>query len=124
MGIKMFLIVDDDREVREALVELLALHGFSGRAAENGRDALRLLRVRLKLPKLILLDLNMPVLDGWGFLLERSKDPRLLNVPVILISGSEGIEKRAKMAGANLVLHKPSAPRNLLSVIEPILNAA
>jgi CheY-like chemotaxis protein len=80
--------------------------------------------VRLKLPKLILLDLNMPVLDGWGFLLERSKDPRLLNVPVILISGSEGIEKRAKMAGAHSVLHEPAEPSNLLSLIEPILNAA
>ena len=74
-------------------MELLALHGFSGRAAENGREGLQLLRVRRMLPTLILLDLNMPVLDGWGFLLERRKDSRLLTVPVIVMSASTGIEK-------------------------------
>jgi CheY-like chemotaxis protein len=61
----MFMIVDDDRDVREAVVELLALHGFTGRSAENGSVALQLLRARSKLPKLILLDIIMPVLDGW-----------------------------------------------------------
>jgi DNA-binding response OmpR family regulator len=120
----MFLIVDDDRAIREALEELLMLHGFAGRSAENGGVALQLLRARSRLPKLILLDVGMPVLDGWGFLLKRSKDPRLLTVPVIVISGSQGINKSAIMAGAHSVLHKPVEPRNLLSVIEPILNAA
>jgi two-component system chemotaxis response regulator CheY len=120
----MFLIVDDDREMREALVELLTQRGFTGRSAENGSVALKLLRVRAKLPKLILLDLIMPVLDGWGFLLERSKDSRLLIVPVVVISGSEGIEQRAKTTGAHSVLPKPVEPRNLFSLVDPILNAA
>ena len=120
----MFLIIDDDHEIREALVEFLALRGFSGRTAENGREALRLLRARLKLPKLVLLDLNMPILDGWGFLLERSKDPRLLTVPVIVVSASLTVEERARKAGAQAVMRKPLEPIDLLSVIEPILNAA
>jgi DNA-binding response OmpR family regulator len=102
-------------------VELLALHEFFGRAAENGREGLRLLRVRLKLPKLILLDLNMPVLDGWGFLLERRKDSRLLTVPVIVISASTGIED---MSSAGSVMQKPVEPNHLLSVMELILKAA
>jgi CheY-like chemotaxis protein len=120
----MFLIVDDDRAIREALEELLVLHGFTGRSAENGSVALQLLRARSRLPKLILLDLVMPVLDDWGFLLERNKDSRLLIVPVIVISASLGIEKRAKMGGARSVIRKPLEPSNLLSVIEPLLNAA
>jgi two-component system, chemotaxis family, chemotaxis protein CheY len=120
----MFLIVDDDREIREALMEILTQRGFTGRSAENGSVVLKLLRVRAKLPKLILLDLVVPVLDGWGFLLERSKDSRLLTVPVLVISASLGIEKRAKTAGAHSVLHKPVAPKNLFSMIEPILDAA
>jgi two-component system, chemotaxis family, chemotaxis protein CheY len=120
----MFLIVDDDDNIREALEELLALHGFTGRSAENGSVALQLLRARPRLPKLILLDIIMPVLDGWGFLLERNEDPRLLTVPVIVISASFGIEERARKAGAHSVMSKPLEPNHLLSVIEPILNAA
>jgi two-component system, chemotaxis family, chemotaxis protein CheY len=120
----MFLIVDDEADIREALVELLTLRGFSGRSAENGSVALQLLRERPRLPKPILLDIIMPVLDGWGFLLERSKDPRLLMVPVIVISASLGIENRAKTAGAHSVMRKPLDSGHLLSVVEPILSAA
>jgi CheY-like chemotaxis protein len=73
----MFLIVDDEAEIREALLELLGLRGYSGRSAHDGCTALQMLRARLRLPKLIFLDLAMPVMDGWEFLLERSKDSRL-----------------------------------------------
>jgi CheY-like chemotaxis protein len=120
----MFLIVDDDSNIREALMELLTLRGFTGRSAENGEVALQLLRLRSRLPKLIFLDIAMPVLDGWGFLLERSKDPHLLTIPVIVISASLGIEKRARLAGADSLMRKPLQPNHLLSVIEPILKAA
>ena len=120
----MFLIVDDDSDTREALTELLTLRGFTGCSAENGRVALQLIRSHSTLPKLILLDITMPVLDGWGFLLERSKDSRILTVPVIVISASLGIEKRARLAGAHSVMRKPLDPGRLLSVIEPILSAA
>jgi two-component system chemotaxis response regulator CheY len=121
---RMFLIVDDDSDTREALTELLTLRGFTGRSAENGRVALQLMRSRSRLPRLVLLDIIMPVLDGWGFLLERSKDSRILTVPVIVISASLGIEKRARLAGVHSVMHKPLDPGHLLSVIEPILSAA
>jgi hypothetical protein len=60
---------------------------------------------------------------SWGFLLERSKDRRLLTVPVIVISASLGIENSAKTAGAHSVMRKPLEPNHLLSVIEPILKA-
>jgi CheY-like chemotaxis protein len=73
------------------------LKGYSGRAAHNGREALKMLRGRTMLPKLIILDLVMPVLDGWGFLRERSRDPRLVTVPVIMVSATPGIEAQARL---------------------------
>jgi CheY-like chemotaxis protein len=60
----------------------------------------------------------MPVLDVWGFLLERSKDPKLLVIPVLVMSASPGITAKARAAGARTVLRRPFAPRELLPVIE------
>jgi two-component system chemotaxis response regulator CheY len=118
------LVIDDDRDAREVIVEFLASHGFAGRSAKNGEEALRLLRERTRLPELILLDLVMPVLDGWGFLSERSRDSSLWTIPVIVMSGSRGIEERARTAGAQDVLSKPVQPKTLLSAIEPFLGTS
>jgi CheY-like chemotaxis protein len=120
----MFLVIDDEANIREMMAELFALHGYSGRTAQNGRDALQTLRARAKLPRLILLDVAMPVLDGWGFLLERSKDSLIMAVPVIVVSASPGLERRAKAAGAQAVLRKPLELQDLLSAAEPFLNVA
>jgi CheY-like chemotaxis protein len=59
----------------------------------------------------------MPVLDGWGFLSERRKDARLSSVPVVVMSGSSGIERKAKEAGAAAVMRKPLAPQALLEIV-------
>jgi CheY-like chemotaxis protein len=93
----MLLLVDDDRELRETLMEFLALQGFMVRGASNGSEALQFCRGWNTLPELILLDLVMPVLDGWGFLSERRKDPRLAAIPVVVISGSNGVVMSAPM---------------------------
>jgi CheY-like chemotaxis protein len=66
----------------------------------------------------------MPVLDGWGFLLERSRDPHLMKVPVIVVSATPGIEARAKAAAADAALRKPLTLNDFLSVVEPFLKAA
>jgi two-component system chemotaxis response regulator CheY len=120
----MFLVVDDDRDTREVIVEFLESHGFTGRSAKNGKEALHLLRERTRLPELILLDLVMPVMDGWGFLAERSRDSSLWTIPVIVVSSSPGIEERAGTAGAQDALSKPIQPKALLSAIEPFLGSS
>ena len=84
----MLLVVDDDAGIRELLVEFLVFHGHIADSAVNGRHALDLLKAAIRPPKLILLDLVIPVLDGWGFLLERRKDPGLLRIPVLVMSAS------------------------------------
>jgi len=74
------LLVEDDRNLARSLKEFLASQGYSVLYATNGREALEILSACRVLPKLILLDLMMPVLDGWGFLLERRKETRLFGI--------------------------------------------
>jgi CheY-like chemotaxis protein len=93
-------------------------------SASNGSEALELLKDRQSFPRVILLDLVMPVLDGWGFLRERAQDKRLKLVPVIVMSGSIGVADRAKDAGATAFLRKPFEPHAMLPIVEQFLVAA
>jgi two-component system, chemotaxis family, chemotaxis protein CheY len=97
------LVIDDDRDVRELLSEILRTEGYAPAAASNGSEALALLD-RLELPPTaIVLDLMMPVMDGWEFLAHKGRDPRLSAIPVIVISASgRGVD-----GGASLQLEKP-----------------
>jgi CheY-like chemotaxis protein len=112
------LLVDDDRKSREALAEFLSLKGHVVQCAANGSEALRLIDDTQTHPELIFLDLMMPVLDGWGFLAERAKNPLLADVPVVIMTGSCDVTQKAKEAGAVAVVRKPLEPQTLLGVIE------
>ncbi|HTP49236.1 MAG TPA: response regulator [Anaeromyxobacteraceae bacterium] len=81
---KRVLVVDDDRDIRELLVELLEGEGYQVSSAENGEQAL--LKARLHHPNLILLDLMMPVMSGWRFRAEQAREPSIAGVPVVVIS--------------------------------------
>jgi CheY-like chemotaxis protein len=69
----MLLIVEDERDVRAVLLELLTLNGHTGIAASNGREALQLLKTRSTLPQVILLDMIMPVLMAGDFSLNEAR---------------------------------------------------
>jgi CheY-like chemotaxis protein len=69
-------------------------------------------------PAVIFLDLEMPILDGWGFLAERGKDPLLADVPVVIMSGFRNVAQKAKEAGAVAVVRKPIEPQTFLRIIE------
>jgi CheY-like chemotaxis protein len=111
------LLVDDDRECRDLLAEFLSLKGHSVQCAANGSDALQWPAQSQTRPGLILLDLMMPVLDGWGFLARRAGEPALAGVPVVILSGID-VRRKAKEAGAVAVLRKPVEPQNLPRIIE------
>lgn len=81
------LIVDDDADLRETLCTALADEGYECTGAANGAEALARLRSG-DMPQLILLDLMMPVMDGWTFREEQKKDPRLAGIPVLVLSAS------------------------------------
>ena len=82
------LIVEDDEAVAEALRDVVAGDGCEVTIAGNGAEALRFLRGGARLPDAILLDLMMPVMDGWEFL--RARDEHLRSVPVIVVTAGRG----------------------------------
>ena len=115
------LIVEDDPDVREMLAALLVTEGFHAVAAEDGLEALHLLRaVRHRAPQipcLILLDLMMPRLSGNEFRRAQLGDPTVAAVPVAIMSGAVDIEQRAQALGAVATLAKPIDCEVLLDVV-------
>src|SRR6476619_5058070 len=115
------LIVEDDRDTREMLASLLAMEGFHTVAAEDGLEALHLLRtVRHRAPEvpcLILLDLKMPRLGGNEFRRAQLGDPTVANVPVAVMSGATDAEQRGKALGAVATVTKPIDIDHLLAVV-------
>lgn len=83
------LVVEDQAENREFLRELLERHGYGVETASNGFDALSKLEGS-GAPDLILLDLTMPVMNGWTFREALLRDPRWAKVPVVIISAMSG----------------------------------
>ena len=116
------LIVEDDRETREMVRELVTTEGFYALAAEDGLEALHLLRaVRHRSPDapcLILLDLAMPRLGGHEFRRSQLGDPTVANVPIAVMSGAIDLEQRAKALGAVATLPKPLNVDLLISVVK------
>jgi CheY-like chemotaxis protein len=82
------LLVDDDASVRRTIARFFTSEGFSVIEAENGHDALSYLRGGGD-AAVIVLDLRMPVMDGWTFRREQRLDPRLADIPVIVLSGAD-----------------------------------
>lgn len=84
---RRLLLIDDDEDLRESMSEALQGAGFLVSAAANGREALDQLSSG-DLPDVILLDLLMPVMNGWQFCDERKRDPKLAAIPVIAMSAA------------------------------------
>lgn len=80
------LLVEDDQDLRDAIADTLENVGYRVKLASNGREALAALRGASARPCVILLDLMMPVMDGWQFREEQRKDPALSSIPVVVLS--------------------------------------
>jgi len=91
------LVVDDDDDFRETLCEVLLEAGYPVQQAENGEVAIQ--RAQEELPGILLLDLKMPVLDGWGVMERMRKDPRSAGVPILILS-AYGFEWESELLGA------------------------
>src|SRR5262245_13502457 len=86
------LIIDDDPDIREVLAEALSELGFEVVTAVHGRDALTVLTHMPVRPSAILLDLMMPVMDGYGFLEERTKDTTLRSIPLAIVTAGHAVD--------------------------------
>ncbi len=110
------LVVEDDMPTREALALVLGAAGYRVTTAADGLAALEQLRGG-DYPALILLDLMMPVMDGWQFRQEQLRDPALQDIPVIVCSASGRAGQRAASLCAIACIDKPVEPVELLGAI-------
>ena len=108
------LIVEDDADLREMMAQLLTLEGYRAETVANGRDALEYLRQGDR-PDLILLDLMMPIMDGWEFRRRQREDPELATVPVVVLSALD--QTRAADLGGTAFLKKPLDFDRLLQLV-------
>src|SRR5678815_5518609 len=105
------LVVEDDVDIRQALVEILEDQGFETLGARDGADALDILSRATDLPCVILLDLMMPVMDGAAFREAQRNDPRLASIPVVVLSAYWDVDRHADGLDAVSVLRKPPSVR-------------
>jgi CheY-like chemotaxis protein len=107
------LVVEDDEDAREAMIALLQMKGYRAVPAGNGREALDYLD-QASAPDLIILDLWMPVMDGWHFRSEQIRNPRLAHIPVIVVTA---LSDRADV-DANEIIIKPVDVDRLLTTVD------
>jgi len=105
------LVVDDDDDIREATRALMERHGWDVVAVGSGADALAYLACEA--PDLVLLDLHMDDMNGWEVITMVRSDPRLANVKVVVVTGSD-----AAVAPPTKVLRKPFRIDQLLALLE------
>jgi two-component system chemotaxis response regulator CheY len=105
------LVVDDDPDIRDGLAEALTSEGYTVRTAADGEDALRQLRARAA--DLILLDLMMPVMDGWAFRAAQKRRPEIARIPLLVVTASG-----AEFSDADAVLRKPFELTDLLRLVK------
>ena len=112
------LVVDDDIGIRELLARSLAFEGFDVMEAANGLDALNQLR-NGRQPNIIVLDLRMPVMDGWAFRTAQRADPRIARIPVVILSGAD--THRFQEIDAAAALEKPVSLSLLADCLHRVL---
>lgn len=115
------LIVDDEHDLAEMMAQMLTEAGFEARSAGSGREALA--DVQANPPDLVLLDANMPELDGFEVAAILKSDPTTATIPIIMVSANEGRGARliGLESGAEDYLAKPVDPAELLAKIRNLL---
>lgn len=111
------LVVDDDPAVLDTVSAILEDEGYVVAQATNGAEALA--RLEDFRPRLILLDMRMPVLDGWGF--ARALQERGLRLPILVMTAAQDAGRWAREIGADGYIAKPFELAGLLTAVEGLL---
>jgi CheY-like chemotaxis protein len=109
------LIVEDDADLRDMMAQLLLLEGYQAHSVANGRDALDYMHQSSDRPEVILLDLMMPVMDGWEFRRRQMEDPAIAHLPVVVLSALD--RARADGLSGAAFLKKPLDFDRLLELV-------
>lgn len=112
----LILVVEDDPDIREVTVQVLEDLNYKVLAAENGQQALTLLQEMPQLPCLILVDLMMPIMNGWQLLEAMAKDERLAPIPAVVMSAVT--ETYTTQLNVAAYLRKPASYEQLMTVLE------
>jgi len=110
------LVVEDDRDIRDGVLEILRDEGYLVRGFANGAEALAHLRTGGRV-SLILLDVMMPVMDGWELHHELQSDPVLAAIPVVLLTADDNARARAATMKITGSLSKPVRLDDLLAAV-------
>ena len=115
---KRVLVVEDQRDNRQILHDLLTNAGFDIVEAENGEEAIA--SAQASRPDLILMDIQLPILDGYEATRRLKADPDLKSIPIIVVTSYalSGDQEKARLAGCDDYVAKPFSPRLLLTKIK------
>jgi CheY-like chemotaxis protein len=113
----LVLLVEDDLDLRETTALLLEDEGYQVCAVQNGREALNQL-LDGPLPGVILLDMLMPVMNGWEFRAQQQRDPRLAAIPVVVVTASRDHLPSSLFPDGSAVLRKPFDLDDLLANVQ------
>jgi two-component system, cell cycle response regulator DivK len=118
---KRILVVEDQEDLRGILRDLLAGSGYDVAEATDGRDGVA--KAQSGRPDLILMDIQLPVFDGYEAARQIKADPNLKAIPIIAISSfaMKGDEEKARASGCDRYITKPYSPLQLLGIIRGVL---
>lgn len=114
---RLILIVDDDSAIRSTVSEILDLEGYPVETASNGLEALT--KVRESRPWLVILDMRMPIMDGWAF--ARTLQEEGIKVPILVMTAAQNARRWAEEIGANAYIPKPFDLDELLDAVNKFL---
>jgi CheY-like chemotaxis protein len=117
----LILVVEDQEELRRLYVEQLALGGFEVIEAANGEDAIA--HTSSRSPDVVLMDLSLPILDGWEATRRLKADTRTRHIPVVALTAHDGSGElqRATSAGCDWFVPKPCPPDALITEVRRVL---
>jgi CheY-like chemotaxis protein len=117
--VQHILVVDDDPAIRDVVADILEISDYPVQTAVNGAEALE--KIREDKPAAVLLDLMMPVMDGWEFLRVCRKEMKCVHLPIVVMSAARDASDVADELGAQAFLPKPFELDTILSVVGQVV---
>lgn len=124
MMARTLLIIEDEANIRKFVIANLQARGYKVIEAENGQQGLQLLHAAQ--PDALILDIRLPDMTGWDILRAMSSDPKLRQIPVIVMTASVSVDTDESVVFSNVIsrLTKPVSAKQLMEAIRLVINAA